>query len=82
MEHIFHLTGEYGAQIIQRGGGDVPVLLQGIQGAPAERVFLDERIGGDPPAPHSFPQRIVGNDRNRLLAGSIILAEKILEYSR
>lgn len=47
-QHIFHIAGEDAAQVVQRGGGDVAVLLQGVQRPPAEGIVLDERVGGEP----------------------------------
>lgn len=65
-QNIFHVAGEDIAQIVQRGGGDVPVLFEGVQGAAAEGIVLDQRIGRDALAPHGFPQRVVFDHRNHL----------------
>ena len=54
-KNIFHVAGEDIAQIIQCGGGDVPVLFEGVQGSSAEGIVLDQRIGRDALAPHGLP---------------------------
>lgn len=50
-EHLLHGAGEDVAQIVQCGGGDISVVLQGVQGTAAEMILLDQRVGGDPLAP-------------------------------
>lgn len=68
-EHVLHIAGEDAAQVVQGGGGDVAVLLQGVQRPPAEGVVLDERIRGDSLAPHGLPQRVVHDHKNHLPCG-------------
>lgn len=81
-QHIFHIAGENAAQVVQRGGGDVAVLLQGVQRPPAEGIVLDERVGGEPPAFQGLPQRVIHDHQNHLPSGFIIFPTGGIEYSR
>ena len=88
-KNILHAAREDIAQIVQRGGGDVAVLLQRIQGAAAERIVLDQGVGGNSLAPHGLPQRVVSNHILCLLVSgffqylpSIIFIQFPIEYSR
>ena len=65
-QHILHLAGEDIAQVVKRGGGDVAIVLEGIQRPTAEGVVLDQRVGGDSLALHGLPERVVHDDRNHL----------------
>ena len=81
-EHVLHIAGEDAAQVVQGGGGDVPVLLQGVQRPPAEGIVLDERVGGEPPAFQGLPQRVIHDHQNHLPSGFIIFPTGGIEYSR
>lgn len=58
-QDVFYLAGKNVAQVIQGGGGDIPVVLQRVQGAPAEGVVLDQPVGCDSLAFHGLPKRVV-----------------------
>ena len=58
-EHVLHIAGEDAAQVVQGGGGDVPVVFQGIQRSPAEGVLFNKRVGSYALALHGLPERVV-----------------------
>ena len=81
-QDVIHPAGEDAAQAVQGGGGDVPVVLQGVQGASAEGMLLDEGIGGDPLALHGLPKRIIDDHGIHLPVDTIIFPMGELECSR
>ena len=81
-QDVIHSAGEDAAQAVQGGGGDVPVVLQGVQGASAEGMLLDEGIGGDPLALHGLPKRIIDDHGIHLPVDIIIFPMGELECSR
>lgn len=67
-ENVAYITFQDGTQVIQRGSGDIPILLQGVQCSAAKRVSFDECIGGDPLPFHGLPKRGVRDRRNHPLS--------------
>ena len=64
--HIFNSTGKNVTQIVQGGCGNVPVMLQGVKRPTAEGIFLYQRIGRYPFAPHCLPEWVISDHRNHL----------------
>ena len=67
-EDIAYIAFQDGTQVIQCGGGDVPILLQRVQRSTAKGVSPDKRIGGDPLPLHGLPKRGVRDRRNHPLS--------------
>ena len=55
-KNIFHIAVQDLTQVVESGGGDIPILLEGVQGSLAEGISFDEGVGGHTFSLHSFPQ--------------------------
>lgn len=56
---IGNVTGEYIAYIIERGRGDITVMLKRIKRTLTEGVIFYQRIGADAFFLHRFPERFI-----------------------
>lgn len=54
-QHIFYIAIQYPANIIQCGGGNIAVVLQGMQRSFAEFEFFNQRIRSDISSAHGLP---------------------------
>lgn len=55
LQNVLDAAREDLADVVERGGGDVPIMLQGVQCSAAERVIFDKHIGSDAFTLHGFP---------------------------
>lgn len=81
-QHIFYIAIQYPANIIQCGGGNIAVVLQGMQRSFAEFEFFNQRIRSDISSAHGLPHWAIRNHKKHPLAISIIFCSIPLEYSR
>lgn len=63
-EDILYAAAQNITQVIQGGGGDIPPLLEGIQGPLAEGILFNEGICADAFFLHGRPQRLIRDHRN------------------
>lgn len=53
---VLHIAVQDLAQVVEGGGGDIPVLLEGVQSSLAEGIPFDKGVGGQPFSLHGLPQ--------------------------
>ena len=55
-KNIFHIAVQNFAQVVEGGGGNISILLEGVQSSLAEGISFDEGVGGHPFFLHGLPQ--------------------------